>query len=1321
MGAAKERDKKEFLKTFLKIYSPFIALLLISIIGFVTLDNSRFRDALLNEARIQIGLASISLFESFSDVRLDLIFLNQSIQLQEELTASADAFSNNLSEVNELIAAFMRTNHEFYQARIIAADGMELASIIRTSDRSLVFAANTQLENIANSDYFNEEVRFLQADDIYISPLQLDFDNAQTEESSRVTQEFFTALFDANNNTIAYLVFNHDTSQAFQQIRTDIVSDENQGEFSVLNNQGSRIFTSGSEQEMDFFQPERSSSSLAEEQPQLWEHIWNGQTGGLGIGQQTFLFTLICGSQECAADAEQRDIFVQQLPFSSRDMPWVVLMQSDFGNLMQVENIIAGEASNLYPVFLMLILLAVLGAILAWRFSKTYHLQKSSEQLLQKNNALITAFCDNNPDMMYLKNLDETFAYVNDKVREVFGLEKSRIEGKKNADLMSGKASQKKMSRQFQRVVQELKPLEFYDSWKIKGKEERIVRSLRYPIFDDKGQLAYVGTIASDVTDKLKAEKALRESEGRFRTIVETAPDVIMMLDNKGYVLMVNSQIESQFGYPISFMNNRHIYEILPLKSGEEGQTDKRYLVKDLVQQFENEFITDAIAYDGETIPVEVVFRPITSERKMLFICVIRNITERVKSQRKIENSNKQLAQLNEDLEMERQSLEVRVEERTEELNRALHHAEAANQAKSSFLATMSHEIRTPMNGILGMIDMLMQSSLRPKQREQSEIIKDSAYSLLTIIDDILDFSKIEADKISLENEPVKLAYLLESICNTFLSIANKANVTLSAYREPDSESIIYSDSVRLRQVITNLVNNAIKFSGNNSDREGRVTIRLEQSQADILQIIVEDNGIGISADAQQKIFEAFTQADASTTRKYGGTGLGLPICHRLLELMGGQISVESDPGKGSRFICTLPIVAQDQSNSETSNFLSGFSCDVLCHNDSDYTDLKDWLCYEKASVNRLNNIEDILQSEPPNTTKRLLIVYEMFRSVNEHEKFLQESDLENYEKVVLVRRGHPEKITEFSDRIYFINRHPYIETYMQYIRSAILGDKPTQDDEHISHQHQTAEIELDKGLVLLAEDNAINQKVAMSQLNYLGYACDIAEDGLQALEKLNDKRYTHLLTDLHMPNMDGFTLTQTIRMQERKSGKHLPIIAFTADATKGEREHCKQIGMDGYLAKPVLMEDLKDELEKYATDSSIQAVQEKHDEKLQAEKKLMPDSKAEILDTTILEQLLGSSELVPEFLDDYLNLAKKAKQAILHAADSSDLQVLGNEAHTLKSSSRSIGALPFGDLCEVLENEAKNENVEAIGAILPDFTAAIDNLITEIETRINT
>jgi len=542
------------------------------------------------------------------------------------------------------------------------------------------------------------------------------------------------------------------------------------------------------------------------------------------------------------------------------------------------------------------------------------------------------------------------------------------------------------------------------------------------------------------------------------------------------------------------------------------------------------------------------------------------------------------------------------------DLIKAQAEAQRANASKSAFLANMSHEIRTPMNGVIGMLDLLSTDTMPEDDRNAVETIRRSAYALLTIIDDILDISKIEAGKLSLAPEKIVVEDEVDGLMVLLDPIAQDKQVDLSISFDPKIPPHLIGDGTRLRQILTNLIGNAIKFSST-PEKRGRVRFRtsLDRIEAGKVWLLfeVEDNGIGIEASTLKRLFTPFEQADAGTTRTYGGTGLGLVISQNLARLMGGNIEVESEVGKGSTFSVCLPFtIAKDDAPLLQAD-LSGLEAIVLC---DDEVRSARFTTYIEAAGAKVYATEDAFEAAvaayPDGEGPNFCIITADEPANEEAEKLLHKL---GHHKVSILRieKTGTGKVTQETDTVFRVDAYTLARRRFLSAVATAAGRIPVDTGTTVAAHKKTPPVVIDRKqpkqasaeqsdtqtesqVILVAEDNEINQIVLDRQITTLGYAAHITNDGVEAFERWNSGEYAILLTDLHMPRMDGYDLAAKIRLAEQDTGRTpTKIIALTANAVKGEADRCLSAGMDGYLSKPVTLEQLQGELSRWINEIS--------------------------------------------------------------------------------------------------------------------------------------
>ncbi|MBP2230177.1 signal transduction histidine kinase/PleD family two-component response regulator/HPt (histidine-containing phosphotransfer) domain-containing protein [Azospirillum agricola] len=669
-------------------------------------------------------------------------------------------------------------------------------------------------------------------------------------------------------------------------------------------------------------------------------------------------------------------------------------------------------------------------------------------------------------------------------------------------------------------------------------------------------------------------------------------------------------------------------------------------------------------------------------------------------------------------------SLERQVAERTRDLVAATEAAEAANRAKSLFLATMSHEIRTPMNGVQGMLELLEHTSLTADQRELVEVVRDSAGSLLTIINDILDFSKIEAGRLDLERVPVSLPAVVEGVADTLAPGARAKGLSLITFVDPDLPATVLGDPVRIRQVLFNIAGNAVKFT-----QGGSVTVKAELARFDgdrvTIRIAVTDTGIGISAENQARLFRPFTQAEASTTRRFGGTGLGLSICRRLAELMGGEIGVTSAPGMGSTFWFTFAadLVAEPDAVTEPVAALGGVTVLLLAPDEAERGFLARYLNSDGALVVDAPDSATALRTLLPTAACDVLVV------ASDIDTAALDADPRGRVRGRVRLCGpndHAPPAGSLAPNRTVAVARPLRRTHLVRAVLAAAGrgapveslaaECPSDSGPAAARRPPSVEEALARNrLILVAEDHPTNRHVIQRQLALLGHAMEMAEDGVQALAMWRTGRYALLLTDCQMPEMDGLELARAIRAAEAASGigARLPIVAITANALEGEVQTCFAAGMDDSVSKPVDLGQLRRVLDRFLPPDVAAEPLPEPASSPESPPASTPASALPPLDIDALAGLFdGDTDFVRQLLGEFVTSNTASHRWLVDSLAGAAWDEVRQAAHKLAGSSRTVGARDLAAAADAVELAALDRRLDGIDMMVERVGRELDRVV---------
>jgi PAS domain S-box-containing protein len=788
-----------------------------------------------------------------------------------------------------------------------------------------------------------------------------------------------------------------------------------------------------------------------------------------------------------------------------------------------------------------------------------------------------------------------------------------------------------------------------------------------------------------------RARESNRRSQERLLAFMESAPEATLIVGQEGDIVFANQQAENMFGYSRSRLMQMNVDALVPDEVRERHPGLRASYIKNShVRPMGAELNLRARKSRGEAFPVEISLSPVESAEEVLVIVSVRDITERKKMQDAIAAAK-----------------EV---------------AEEATQAKSDFLANMSHEIRTPMNAIIGMSDLALKTDLSVKQHNYIDKVNRSAVSLLGIINDILDFSKIEAGKLDLEIIKFELDEVLDNLSNLVGLKAEEKGLELLLDIDTAVPRYLVGDPLRLGQVLVNLCNNAVKFT---ESGEIVVSVKAQKMQADAvtLNVSVRDTGIGMTEQQQLLLFKAFSQADASITRQYGGTGLGLTICERLVGMMNGDMSVRSEQGKGSTFSFTVRLGwAESPEAAPNAAALDLESLRVLVVDDNPTArtiseDIASSLGFRVDAASGGEQAVAMVEAAIAKTQPYDVVLMDwkmpVMDGVATTQTLVDRGLLSDTQAVMMVTAYGRDEATVAGEGLpikSFLTKPVNASTLLDAIlvahgRQGVARRQRRQDRDTVESTRQ-----LTGAYVLLVEDNEINQELALELLSSAGMRVDVADNGQLALDKLAVETYDGVLMDIQMPVMDGYTAAREIRKQAHF--KDLPVIAMTANAMVGDREKALAAGMNDHIAKPLIVADMFATMATWITPSGQPAA-------VTASQKPLPGTLAPIAGVDVdrgLAICAGNAALYRKLLLKFVDANAGFEQQFRDAQASEDDEAAMRVAHNLKGVASNMGASALATTAEVLESACRGEeSTTVISVKLRELAAVLGPVIEAI------
>jgi PAS domain S-box-containing protein len=912
------------------------------------------------------------------------------------------------------------------------------------------------------------------------------------------------------------------------------------------------------------------------------------------------------------------------------------------------------------------------------------------EEELQRERDRLRTLIDNLPDIIFIKDADYRLVTVNQAYVQQFGFEsEAQVIGKTDFDFAPADLAQIYRDDDA-RVIREGRTLVNREEEIVSPGGERIsILTTKVPLRDAHDRIVGLVGICRDISDRKQSEQALRQSEWLYHSLVDNLPVYVVRKDLDGRVTYANEALCGLLGRSLDNVIGRTDYDFFPAELAAKYQLDDRRVIEtgDVFVDIEENRSGERSSY------FEVRKTPVRDGKGRIIgsQAIFWDVTERQQALR--------------------------------ELAEARDAAEAASRAKSEFLANMSHEIRTPMNAIIGMTGLVLDSQLSHQQRDYLDTVRESAETLMALINDLLDFSKIESGKIELETEPFELREWLGDAMKALGIRAYGKGIELAYHVDPRVPQFIVGDGLRLRQVIVNLVGNAIKFTAQGEVVLDVAVVGDTNGQLD-LRFSVRDTGIGVAEEHREKIFRAFEQADMSTTRRYGGTGLGLAISSRLVSLMGGRIGVDSELGQGSTFYFTArfgkPSGEAARVPAPDITGLIGLRVLIVDDNATNRKIVEEmcrnWQMQPTTAADASSALKAMREAYRANTPFEVVLTDASMPDVDGFtlcEQIANDPALGSTLVMMLTsldRNTDAARCEELGVSAYLLK--PIKQSELFDAIALALGAHPTER----AASAAAAEIpRLPTLSLLLAEDSLANQKLAVGLLSRWGQNVTVVNNGREAVEAVRGQPFDAVLMDVQMPEMDGLQATQAIREWERGSGRRLPIIAMTAHAMKGDRERCLETGMDAYVAKPIRPQELAAALAEFFPTEKGDVAENSHNAARGATIRPATEAQGTSVDwEKALATAQGDAELLRDVVDACLTELPMLRTQLIDALQAGNAGEVSRLAHTVKGNLRTFAAAG-SDAAHEIEQSGKVGDLAQAARLLPSLQSDVERVLLEL------